>query len=160
MKSIEIKDQCQPCWACQVTAYENTWTHSRRKRRMATKINLLTKIPRLINSSLDKKIKESKDSLITDSYLKEEIGTVNNNPLLICSVLVSEISQEDEDSNDEIIDNKVIRICLIFESGHGGKLTLETLRQYLVNKLNVREYFCKQKFKKVNKKREKRKSEK
>ncbi|XP_058803328.1 U6 small nuclear RNA (adenine-(43)-N(6))-methyltransferase [Phymastichus coffea] len=166
MKEIGLDDDDSPCWACQLTGYEDTWSHARRKRRMAKREEALKK-QRLENiNSVDSENLQIEHKVETDLEVEQqdEANTQNEDPLLVCTLLVgekgldnesdkydSERESENEDSNNE----KMLRICMIYESGCGGKLSLEMLRQYLVNKLNIREFFRKQQPSKPNKKKRK-----
>lgn len=161
MKEIGLDDEDDPCWACQLTGYIDTWSHARRKRRMAMRQEVLKK-QCLVNA-------ESADTenLQMEQNEEQEEGSIRNtDPLLVCTLLVGEKSlggdsDEDDDENKsdtgELKNEKMLRICMLYESGQGGKLSLETLRQYLVNKLNIRELFRKQQPSKPNKKKRKRK---
>lgn len=152
------EDDCEkyPSWACQIIACTDTWSHARRKRRMEMREESLKK-QRLEDLNESEKIK-----LNTNCF---ELATdkTNTDPLLTCTLLAREKGKKNNDSkefeSDEECssDEKMLRICLVFESGHGGKQSLETLRQYFVNKLNIREFFHKKNPSKPNKRKRKRK---
>jgi len=55
-------------------------------------------------------------------------------PILTCKLLVEIASCE-----ETIVQDDVFRIWMIFENGSGGLDALQSLRQYLINKLDVRE---------------------
>ncbi|XP_031778528.1 U6 small nuclear RNA (adenine-(43)-N(6))-methyltransferase [Nasonia vitripennis] len=163
IKEIQLADDDYPCWACQLIGYNDTWSHARRKRRMAMRQEALKK--RRVDKSessneIDKLQNDESES--TESEIK---SVESNEPLLVCTLLVGEKSEHvddsgdnDEDDSEEDTNNeKMLRICMLFESGTGGKLSLETLRQYLVNKLNIRDFFHKKNPSKPNKKKRKRK---
>lgn len=164
MKEIELDDdndeestERYPCWACQLKAYSDTWSHARRKRRMEMRQQALKKQKTEDSSSNDVVEPE-----VDNTELKEP--EKNSDPLLVCTLLAREKGKIDDDSDEleseeesETNDQKMLRICLVFESGHGGKQSLETLRQYFVNKLNIREFFHKQNPSKPNKKKRKKK---
>lgn len=163
MKEIDLGDDDDPCWACQLTASSNTWTHARRKRRMAMHQEALKR--QCIENS-ESGIKTEK--LQADQPEIAECGdksTEKTEPLLVCTLIVGEKNEsEDEDDSEEddeeapaAGDKKMLGICMLFESGHGGKLSLETLRQYLVNKLNIREFFQNQNPSRASKKKKKKK---
>lgn len=164
MKEIQIDDENYPCWACQLIGYTDTWSHARRKRRLAMREEAMKKqcVENPESGSQDEKLLHQ----LAPAAENEVIISENAKPLLVCTLIVDEknINNEessediDADSNkEELIDKKILRICMLFESGSGGKLSLETLRQYLVNKLNIREFFHKQQPSKPNKKKRKRK---
>ncbi|XP_014212284.1 U6 small nuclear RNA (adenine-(43)-N(6))-methyltransferase [Copidosoma floridanum] len=157
IKEIELDDD--DCWACQLKSYSDTWTHARRKRRMFMCGTPLKKQCLDESANLNNATKSSKG---TDLELtKNEVTAIDTKePILVCTLLVGEKYENDkEDENkddsesDSTINKKMLRICMVFESGTGGKLNLETLRQYLVNKLNIREFFRKQQPSKPNKKK-------
>ena len=65
----------------------------------------------------------------------------NKEPFLVF-ILVVDTIQENKRNHAE--NGKKIRISMMFERGIGGKSSLESFRQFLVNELKVREYFKKQ----------------
>ncbi|XP_003394620.2 U6 small nuclear RNA (adenine-(43)-N(6))-methyltransferase [Bombus terrestris] len=122
-------------WSCQLIADNDTWSHARRKRRLAQ---------RLMNQSVNHDTEQT--SVINDITENDAEKLIKNNsedivrknePLLICNFF-AEVIEHEEPENDEV------KISMIFEKGIGGKVALETFRQYLINKLDVREYFQKQ----------------
>ncbi|KAK1133799.1 hypothetical protein K0M31_011587 [Melipona bicolor] len=144
---IQIKELNLPIdgfngWSCQLIAKNDTWSHARRKRRLAQ---------RLINQSVDHDtecttvINTAENS--AEKLLKNNLGD-KNEPLLICSVFAEVIEHEEAENDD-------VKISMIYEKGTGGKNALEMFRQYLINKLGVREYFQKQ-YENSNKKKRKR----
>ena len=164
MKEIQLDDEDQPCWACQLVGYEDTWSHARRKRRMAMRQEALKK-QRTENIKSDNEPNTSEiDQLkaVDENDKNESSDEKTVEPLLVCTLLVGEKDENDKSSSEEYSEEdtnnkKMLRICMLYESGTGGKLSLETLRQYLVNKLNIREYFHKQHPSKPNKKKRKKK---
>lgn len=162
MKEIQIDEDDYPCWACQLVAVNDMWSHARRKRRMAMREDALKK-QRLGNSD------EMTEKLIagsSESTIEESKTNGNDEPLLVCTLLAggkgkNDDGDDDNDDGDSEAENerdeKILRICMLYESGHGGKQSLETLRQYLVNKLNIREFFHKQQPSKPNKRKRKKK---
>lgn len=162
IKEIQLDDDDYPCWACQLIGFNDTWSHARRKRRMAMRQEALKK-QRIDNPDSSNEIDklQSDESGSAESEIK---STESNEPLLVCTLLVGEKSEHVDDSDDaeddsekDTNDENMLRICMLFESGTGGKLSLETLRQYLVNKLNIRDFFHKKNPSKPNKKKRKRK---
>ncbi|XP_068970029.1 U6 small nuclear RNA (adenine-(43)-N(6))-methyltransferase [Bombus flavifrons] len=122
-------------WSCQLIAGNDTWSHARRRRRLAQ---------RLMNQSVNHDTGQT--SVInditendTEKLIKNNSGDIvrKNEPLLICNFF-AEVIEHEEPENDEV------KISMIFEKGIGGKVALETFRQYLINKLDVRKYFQKQ----------------
>ncbi|XP_043578408.1 U6 small nuclear RNA (adenine-(43)-N(6))-methyltransferase isoform X2 [Bombus pyrosoma] len=148
---IQIKELNLPIgnfngWSCQLIADNDTWSHARRKRRLAQ---------RLMNQSVNHDTGQT--SVINDITKNDAEKLIKNNsvdivrknePLLICNFF-AEVIEHEEPENDEV------KISMIFEKGIGGKVALETFRQYLINKLHVREYFQKQ-HEKPNKRKRKR----
>lgn len=59
-------------------------------------------------------------------------------PLLVCKLWV-EIESRDDSQNVITQPDEIFRIWMVFENGHGGLDALHSLRQYLINKLGVRE---------------------
>ncbi|KAJ8679916.1 hypothetical protein QAD02_015703 [Eretmocerus hayati] len=159
MKEIEFDDDDQACWAAQLIGHKDTWSHSRRKRRQAIRAEAIKK-QKLENSESHDEI----ETLTADPEPLEKTSTPiqNSDPLLVCTLIAGEKNDNDDrdesgtSSDEESNEEKMLGICLLFESGHGGKLSLETLRQYLVNKLDIREFFHKQRASKPNRKKRKR----
>ncbi|KOX68641.1 Methyltransferase-like protein 16 [Melipona quadrifasciata] len=144
---IQIKELNLPIdgfngWSCQLIAKNDTWSHARRKRRLAQ---------RLMNQSVDHDtecttvINTAENS--AEKLLKNNSGD-KNEPLLICSVFAEVIEHEEAENDD-------VKISMIYEKGTGGKNALEMFRQYLINKLGIRKYFQKQ-YENSNKKKRKR----
>lgn len=80
------------------------------------------------------------DSNIVTQKNEKILRLENDAPFLEFLLLLYSM-QSDGKINE---DNSQFKISLIFESGSGGRNALESFRQFLVNKLNVREYFQKQ----------------
>lgn len=144
LQDVPIPEDNFDGWVCQVTARERSWEHTRRKRRLAQQIAL--------------KRAKGKDGECTgtntcaeETCIEIESGTKNsheentdkelpgkNIPLLVCKLW---IEAESPDSQDDVITqpDKIFRIWMVFENGYGGLDALHSLRQYLINKLGVRE---------------------
>ncbi|CAD1471370.1 unnamed protein product, partial [Heterotrigona itama] len=147
---IQIKELNLPIddfngWSYQLVAKNDTWSHARRKRRLAQ---------RLMNQSVDHDTMNNCNTECTtvindttEKLLKNNSGD-KNEPLLICNVFAEVIENEEAENDD-------VKISMIYEKGTGGKNALEMFRQYLINKLGVREYFQKQ-HENSNKKKRKR----
>lgn len=125
------------CYAYELIASEDSWSHARRKRRMAMRNEASNDAKKPCLENL-----ESMDRLeISESENAEE--TVEEKVYLKCNVLIQEINSSDnEESNEDLDQEKTSKphfcVRFVYESGDGGKQALETLRQYFINKLNVR----------------------
>ncbi|CAK9809465.1 RNA N6-adenosine-methyltransferase METTL16 [Anthophora plagiata] len=159
--NVQIKELNFPIddfngWSCQLIAENDTWTHARRKRRLAKRLRKQSNdydaestvtTNKAVESSVQKSIEDNSgniDKQYTDATSTEK--SIAKEPLLICNFFVEVIEHEESENDD-------IKISIVFEKGSGGKNALETFRQYLINKLNIREYFQKQH---ANKKKRKR----
>ena len=145
---VEIKELNLPIddfngWSCQLIAENDTWSHARRKRRL---------VQRKVNESEDDNAetatgvtgdpveKQIDGSESTTEQRQAEMaieGSVTKDPLLVCNIFVEVIEHEEESESDNV------KISMVFERGRGGRNALETFKQYLINKLNIREYFQK-----------------
>ncbi|XP_076386795.1 uncharacterized protein LOC100882516 isoform X2 [Megachile rotundata] len=163
--NVQIKELNLPIddfngWSCQLVAENDTWSYARRKRRLAQRQLDQFKDHDSENRStsnhtehLSEKLIEnnSKDTIEQKTIPPSKEKSVAREPLLICSFFVELIEQEESENDD-------IKISMIFEKGTGGKNALETFKQYLINKLNLREYFQKQSARPNKKKRKRLKS--
>lgn len=146
-------------WGCQLTAQNDTWSHARRKRRLAERQSKDCKEESIGSTIVTEQINvDSEVNTIQHLNVKNEdtqfVSTKDTetsdhkDPLLVFNLFLSILEDEQDPEKNHV------KICLFFESGSGGRNVLETLRQYLINKLNVRIYF--QQFcSKTNKKRRK-----
>lgn len=141
---MPVPEDCFDSWACQVTARERSWEHTRRKRRLAQQIalkrakgeddeciqgNMCAEETSIKTESSTKKPHEES----SDKELPDKDG-----PLLVCKFWIE--AESPDDTQDVIVQsNKIFRIWMIFENGYGGLDALHSLRQYLINKLEVRE---------------------
>ncbi|XP_034188511.2 U6 small nuclear RNA (adenine-(43)-N(6))-methyltransferase [Osmia lignaria lignaria] len=165
--NVKIKELNLPIndfngWSCQLIAENDTWSHARRKRRLAQRqmnksrdhdredtntSNDLTK-----NCSEELIENNTKDNTTAQKQVQLSAENVDmKEPLLICSFFVEPIEHEEPENDD-------LKISMIFEKGTGGINALETFKQYLINKLDVREYFQKQCARPNKKKRKRLKS--
>lgn len=159
IKELELQKNTLSEWGCQLTAQNDTWSHARRKRRLAErqskdckKVNIeSTLVTEQINVESEIRKTQHMDVKNEDIQFvstKDTETSDHKGPLLIFDLFLNIL----EDEQDP--EKKNVKISLFYESGSGGRNTLETLRQYLINKLNVRIYF--QQFcSKTNKKRRK-----
>lgn len=149
MQQVKLQDVPVPednfdSWVCQIIARERSWEHMRRKRRLAQQIALkrakgedgecIETRPcageTWIKTKNDTKKPHEKNS---DKELLDKDG-----PLLVCKLCVE--TESHDDSQDIITQpNEIFRIWMVFENGYGGLDALHSLRQYLINKLGVRE---------------------
>lgn len=72
-------------------------------------------------------------------------------PLLTCKLWIEIGNSEYEET---IVQDDVFRIWMIFENGSGGLNALQSLRQYLINKLDIREKILVDSSKSVKKRRD------
>lgn len=153
-------------WMCQIIVRERSWEHSRRKRRLAQReialkklksesseyietnvpqeiLNIVSIIKENDNSeqvnknSLDKPSAIQIRNNISNQNEENSIKEVSENhvPLLVCKLCI-QIESPDCD-NEEFAQNDIFRIWMVFENGSGGLDALQSLRQYLINKLEV-----------------------
>ncbi|KAI4503682.1 hypothetical protein M0802_001085 [Mischocyttarus mexicanus] len=155
LKAYQLKRERTPKWVCKFTAKNDTWTHARRKRRVAERENKDCKKIKLENTAVTEQTNtKSEVGIIERTNVKDEdIQLVfkkdteisdNKDNFLVFFLFVDVLN----DKNDP--DKKIVKICLYFESGTGGRNSMERLRQYLINKLDVRVYyreFCSAKWK-------------
>ncbi|XP_011506409.1 PREDICTED: methyltransferase-like protein 16 homolog [Ceratosolen solmsi marchali] len=153
IKEIEFSAD-YPCWACKLKGHYDTWTHARRKRRMIKRQEALKKSC-IENSEFNNEMESAQFNRSGPTPPNEDDGTKSAEPLLICTLVVGENSETSE-SNEKNDDTKIFKICMIYESGCGGKVSLETLRQYIINKLKIRDFWQKQNSSKPNKRKRKR----
>ncbi|KAK2580896.1 hypothetical protein KPH14_005966 [Odynerus spinipes] len=150
MRELELEKNTLSEWGCHLIAQNDTWSHARRKRRLAER---QSKKYKEVNAQNDVKetVTEEKAIVEPEVQSKQHSNTQTENvqlvstkdteapdhkgPLLSFNLFINVIEDEQDPEKNNA------KICLFFEHGNGGKNTLETLRQYLINKLNVREYF-------------------
>ncbi|XP_023288443.1 U6 small nuclear RNA (adenine-(43)-N(6))-methyltransferase-like [Orussus abietinus] len=159
-KQTEFSD-----WGCRITTYEDTWTHARRRRRMAirSKDAKTSDEPRSTNTTDRVEIEDSLDRKTPTPQEVSDLGTNNNTvpnlqldikcpsmsknsteePFLICCLFINEMDGTSDEENSSESEKSDFKLSLIFESGRGGKNALQTLRQYLINKLNIVRSSCK-----------------
>ncbi|XP_014474028.1 PREDICTED: methyltransferase-like protein 16 homolog [Dinoponera quadriceps] len=150
-------------WVCRLTAKERTWEHARRKRRLAQQL-ALKKLKNAecteanvhtVETSETVPVAEESSSSITlvaeenvkhaDGNSPEEtlpVGKERNGessgksvPLLTCELWVEIESPEIEET---IPQDDVFKMWMIFKNGSGGLEALQSLRQYLINRLEVK----------------------
>ncbi|XP_076755594.1 U6 small nuclear RNA (adenine-(43)-N(6))-methyltransferase [Xylocopa sonorina] len=145
--NIEIRDLNLPIddfngWSCQLIAKNNTWLHARRKRRLAQRIMNQSKDhdannTTVLNGAAQESTIEKLNEDNPENMMKEQENQISTGePFLICNLFVEIV--EHEESEDDV------KISMVFEKGSGGKNALETFRQYLINKLDVKVYSQKQ----------------
>lgn len=76
---------------------------------------------------------KNSDEESSDKELRDK-----NGPLLVCKFWVE---AESRNNSQDIITqpDEILRIWMVFENGYGGLDALHSLRQYLINKLEVKE---------------------
>lgn len=178
LQDLSIPEDSSDSWLGRITAREKSWEHARRKRRLAQRQIALKRVKDKSEEHNEANIKtgEYSDSI---SIIKEPndikqdnknssdkisiIGVENEEssdkkvfecvPLLTCKLWIEIESSECEDA---AVQDDVFRIWMIFENGSGGLDALQSLRQYLINKLDVREKILINQSKSVKKRKEKR----
>ena len=93
---------------------------------------------------------QSEESKIISTNIEERIM------FLKCHVLLQET---EPDSEDEAELKEELQLSFVFEDGTGGKQAQETLKQYIINRLNIREHILKSNPKKRKRKKTDNKSE-
>lgn len=158
MKELNLPIDDFNGWSCQVIAENDTWSHARRKRRLAQR--LMKKADNqdtgniIETNDLAKKCAEEFNENSIQSI--DEQQKIEKSPekavakecFLVCNFFAEVIENEESEGDD-------VKISMVFEKGSGGKNALETLRQYLINKLDIREY-CQKQHAKPSKNRRKR----
>lgn len=176
LQDLSIPEDSSDSWVGRITAREKSWEHARRKRRLAQRQIALKRIKdkseehneykaniktgeysdsiSIIEESNDIKqdIKNSSDEISTIRAANEESSDKKCVPLLTSKLLIEIETSECEST----VVQDVFRIWMIFENGNGGLDALQSLRQYLINKLDVREILINQS-KSVKKRKEKEK---
>lgn len=136
---MPVPEDSSDSWACQLTARERSWEHTRRKRRLAQQISL-KRTKGEDGECIRMNTCAEETSIKTENNTKElhEKNSDKDGPLLVCKLW---IEAENSDESQDIItqSSKIFRIWMIFKTGHGGLDALHSLRQYLINKLGVRE---------------------
>lgn len=156
LQEVPISEDSFDGWVCQLTAEERTWEHARRKRRLAqqlalkkledpngecVEVNVSAKessdIVLTTEQNIDLKQANEKPPKDTLSVKKEKYGENSKEsiPLLACKLWVQIESSEIEGTDPQ---DDLFRISMIFENGSGGLEALQSLRQYLMNRLEVK----------------------
>ncbi|XP_015110318.1 U6 small nuclear RNA (adenine-(43)-N(6))-methyltransferase [Diachasma alloeum] len=144
IEELKVEDEDLDVWTCQLRATEDSWSHARRKRRMALRLQRDPKrarpdpsddppsrnpLPTAPQGSSDPQDHSSSTELFLEATLA--IGEVSEHP---------EDSETPENSSESPEPPKT-KISMILVGGTGGKNALETFRQFLINKLGIRGYF-------------------
>lgn len=177
LQDLSIPEDSSDSWLGRITVREKSWEHARRKRRLAQQIALKrvkdkdeehnkvnVKTGEYSNSISI--IKEPNDIKQDNKNSSDKISSIRSEneessdkkvfecvPLLTCKLWIEIESSECEEA---IVQSDIFRIWMIFENGSGGLDALQSLRQYLINKLDVREKILVNQSKSVKKRREKR----
>lgn len=174
LQEVPISEDSFDGWVCQLTAKERTWEHARRKRRLAQQLalkNLKNSDDECVEASVN--AKETSDTVTltaeedinveqaneksseeTLSARKEKYGESSSEcvTLLTCELWVEIESSEIEETVPE---DDLFKIWMIFENGSGGLEALQSLRQYLMNRLGVKRTSLHDPSKSVKKRRKK-----
>lgn len=157
VEELSVDKPESSCWACRLMIDEDTWSHERRKRRMMANENVTIPSKKICLDASSEDNDHTEEPKSTDFDIREIKGS-----FLLCNLIVGamkadeDYSDEDDDDEDE---EKRMKISMYFEGGSGGRNAMETLRQYLINKLGLREVF-KEKTSAKNKQRSKKKKKK
>ncbi|KAK0087431.1 hypothetical protein PV325_001028 [Microctonus aethiopoides] len=122
-------------WTFELSCNEDTWSHARRKRRMLMQRDQST-IKKICIES-DTELKQEipcRTSSSVDSHLPN-----NKKPYLVLNLAIGKLNIDVNNSKSTDA-NEEIKIYMIYQSGYGGKNALETFKQYLINKFDIREY--------------------
>ncbi|XP_054007932.1 U6 small nuclear RNA (adenine-(43)-N(6))-methyltransferase [Hylaeus anthracinus] len=117
-------------WSCQLIVENDMWSHARRKRRLAQRQMNQHETHNTVSDGIKNPTENTNE--------QKQVEFATKDPLLVCNFFVEIVEHDDESESD------TAKISMVFEKGNGGKNALETFRQYLINKLNVREYLRKQ----------------
>ncbi|XP_078044506.1 U6 small nuclear RNA (adenine-(43)-N(6))-methyltransferase [Augochlora pura] len=120
-------------WSCQLVAKNDSWSHSRRRRRLAKR-----KMNQEADCDNDEKSSKCGGRIAVDQTEDDSNCSNTNEPFLVCNIFIEQIESEEE------FESNSIRISLVFEKGSGGRNALETFKQYLINKLDIRDCLQKQ----------------
>ncbi|XP_033321603.2 U6 small nuclear RNA (adenine-(43)-N(6))-methyltransferase isoform X1 [Megalopta genalis] len=120
-------------WSCQLVARNDSWSHSRRKRRLAQR-----KINQEADCHNEEESSEHGGRIAIDQIEDGTNCSDTEEPFLVCNFFVELIENEEEFESDSI------RISMVFEKGRGGRNALETFKQYLINKLDIKDCLQKQ----------------
>ncbi|CAL1689636.1 unnamed protein product [Lasius platythorax] len=175
LQDLSISEDSFDSWSGRIIARERSWEHARRKRRLAQRQLMLKRVKdegeeyieanvgKISNSTsvikepndIGQANKNSSDETLTIKAENEESSdkkVLERVPLLTCKLWIEIESSEYEEA---IVQDDVFRIWMIFENGSGGLNALQSLRQYLINKLDVREKILINSSKSVKKRRRK-----
>lgn len=122
-------------WTFELSCNEDTWSHARRKRRMLMQKEQST-IKKICTEN-DTELKQEipcRTSSSVDSHLSN-----NKEPYLVLNLAIGKLNFDANNSKSTDA-NEEIKIYMIYQSGYGGKNALETFKQYLINKFDIREY--------------------
>ncbi|KYN21317.1 Putative methyltransferase METT10D [Trachymyrmex cornetzi] len=144
LQDIPIPENSFDSWVCRITARKRSWEHMRRKRRSAQQFALKRakgESGECIEANTcaeETSIKTGNSMKSSDEESSDKELSEKNDPLLVCKFWVEVESRND--SQDIITQpNEIFRIWMVFENGYDGLDALHSLRQYLINKLEVRE---------------------
>lgn len=149
MQQVELQDVPVPqdnfdSWVCQIIARERSWEHMRRKRRLAQQIALKRakgedgECIETTTCAGETWIKTKNDTKKPHEESSDKELLDKDGPLLVCKLCVETESRDD--SQDIITQpDEIFRLWMVFENGYGGLDALHSLRQYLINKLGLRE---------------------
>lgn len=155
LEDMSIPENSTDSWVCEIIATERSWEHSRRKRRLMQRQLALKKLKgefaendcSEFEADIDVRAKapsaeESNERLNNNSLIKFENNAENRDkessdkksdePLLVCTLRVErgDIECEKGAARD------TFRIQMTTDNG--GTDALHSLRQYLINRLQVR----------------------
>ncbi|XP_067213904.1 uncharacterized protein [Linepithema humile] len=167
LQDVPVNEDNFDGWMCRIIAGEKSWEHSRRKRRLAQretalkrlknesdeciKTNAIQEISSTVTKEDDnnEQVNKNPSDEPSSSTVQVRNDTSSSNeknfakkvpekrvPLLVCKLCVQIESPE---CDEETLMQDVFRIWMLFENGSGGLEALQSLRQYLINKLQVRE---------------------
>ncbi|KAK0174769.1 hypothetical protein PV327_010499 [Microctonus hyperodae] len=136
IKELTLMNEEFDGWTFELSANEDTWSHARRKRRMLMQREQSTDKKICIENDTELKQQEipCRISSSVDSHLPN-----NKKPYLVLNLAIEKLNF-DANKSKSTDENEEIKIYMIYQSGYGGKNALETFKQYLINKFEIREY--------------------
>lgn len=160
MEEVSIPEGTLDGWICRIIAQENTWVHTRRKRRLAQRQLALKELKGEggedieINSSVEEK-NDTDETENSELSTEKERNEEERSDKVLVPILACKLCVKIESTNVEetVAQNDVCKIWMIFENGSGGLEALQSLRQYLINKLEVREVVLRDTTKPVKKRK-------
>ncbi|XP_020284195.1 methyltransferase-like protein 16 isoform X2 [Pseudomyrmex gracilis] len=159
LEDVAIPEDSSDAWVCEITAMERSWEHMRRKRRLMQRQLALKKL-KIENSEFETNVDIEKMSdaiLVAEESNNVEFNNSSSSSIKPETTAKSRSKSFDKES-DECVPLLTCMLCvemgnikckkgtvqnmfkiqMIFRTGNGGVEALQSLRQYLINKLGIR----------------------